>query len=94
MRSFLFLVRLDTQKHRDRVLPRLFRNATRAPIAILAPPRAGKLFRVVDTGSRQYRRALKSDSDSIVGVYHLRGDRDGLIEALMEDMRDAAARLA
>jgi hypothetical protein len=41
---------------------------------------------------------LKGYSDqqtaAIVGVYQLRGDRDALIEALMEDMRDAAARLA
>jgi hypothetical protein len=89
-----FLVRLDSQKDRERVVPRIFRNALRARIAVVAPAR-GALFRVADCRGRYFRRIEAADPHRIVGVYQLRGDRDALLEALMEDMRDAAAtRLA
>lgn len=98
----IFRIRIDTQRDRDRVLPRLFRNALNSTIAVIYPPRAGKLCYVAPTHRavladgklHYYQRVSMQDPDRIIGVYRNTGDPVALLEALMEDLRDAAARLA
>jgi hypothetical protein len=90
----VFRIRVDSQRDRDRVLPRLFRNALNGTIAIFYPPRAGKLVYVAPTHQHYYQRIAMQDPDRIIGVYRNTGDPVALLEALMEDLRDAAARLA
>lgn len=88
-----FAFNVETEARRKKILPRLVRCAMRGRIAILSGTAKSKLFRVVDARGRKFETVCLLDPDRVVGVYELRGREDDLIEAIMEDLRDAAARM-
>lgn len=86
-----FRICIDTTEDRNRVLGAVVRAAMRTEIALIRPPRPGMLFRIAATSRRYFKRVFLTEPARIVGIYRITVDNVGyMIDALLEDMRDAA----